>query len=163
MPWPASRLTTYTPASPVKSNDLNAIQDATIAGQHGDWTECFPTSRANGGWTWSTANMYWLSSIAADQFLDVPMKVGDRLKSFSFWLYGDGAADVTVTVYKFSSAMVATSIGSLVVTNQAAAWAEKIIDVTDTTLAAGESVGVVFAASATGLRLGTASKTYDHP
>jgi len=42
MAWPNSRLTTYTSASQIKANDLNAIQDAIIGAKHGSLTKVVP-------------------------------------------------------------------------------------------------------------------------
>jgi len=48
MPWPNELLTTYTPNSPVKSNDLMLIQQAIIGEKHGEhliWgVPCVPSS-----------------------------------------------------------------------------------------------------------------------
>jgi hypothetical protein len=68
MALPISRNTDYTAASPIKSVDLNDLQDAVIAAQHGSITVPIPAAgwqpRAGGGgnlgdgkWTFSSATV----------------------------------------------------------------------------------------------------------
>lgn len=51
--WPFTRLRTYSPGTPVYSNDLNALQDAIVRARHGPITVPIPLTSAVdiAGWT----------------------------------------------------------------------------------------------------------------
>lgn len=94
----------------------------------------------------------------------LPLTTGDRIKSVSISRIGDGAADITsMQVFTTSAAGVDTSIGSTSEANPSAAWGTLTLDVTDTTLASGESVSLVVVTNATALLLGNVRVTYDRP
>lgn len=106
---------------------------------------------------------YMGSTATGSMFVTIPLLVGDRLKSLTFLTYGDGAADLTTTIYTITAGMAGSSIGTNTNNNQAASWSSISIDTTDTALVADASIVVEFHASATGLRVGNITATYDHP
>lgn len=166
MALPTSRNTTYTAGSQVKSADLDDIQDCIISAKHGDVIRnVSPFSgqvQTAGGFVsvGGTAG-YMVSTASAILSVSLPLTVGERIKTVSYLLFGDGAADVTVKVVSMDATMTGTQIGTLTTTNQAASWSVLTIDVTDTTVAANGSVFIEFSANATGLRVGSISYTCD--
>lgn len=168
MALPDSPNTTYAPADPVLSVDLNDLQDCVVAGAHGA-QELIVNARglslsagvamAGGGWAeWSSSgSAYWAPDV----------HTGDRFTSLTLRVYGNAAADFTVGVYVVTPAAVLTQICpggvTAAITNPAAAWADATIDLIDTTLAAGESVVIEIAGSASGLRVLSAALAASHP
>lgn len=152
---------------------LPVNQHVTVSGtgafKHGDIIE--NTSALNGvvqAGAWASGiggsnEVFMISTGASTLLVPLPLKVGDRIKSVSFNVFGDGAADVTTTVIFTTAAMSGTSIGTTTTTNQAASWSTVTIDVTDTTVAATELVHIVFAANATNIRIGNISFVRDRP
>lgn len=154
------------------ANDITMTANAhvTVSGtgdiKHGDRILAM-TAFAGSGTNWSldvSGTPVEMRSIGTG-ILGVPinLRVGDRIKSISFSLKGDGAADLVTTVYSQTAAMVATSIGTLTTSNQATSYSTITIDLTDTPVAAGDSLVATFNANASGLRIGGVSVTYDHP
>lgn len=90
---------------------------------------------------------------------------GDRIKSFTFSRSGNSVANIaSVDIQVTSAAGVDTVIGpatSVLAPNST--WADTTINVTDTTLAAGDTVSMLISISATGLSIGNVRITYDHP
>lgn len=167
---PDSPNTVNTTDTPVKSVDLNDLQDCVVQGAHGDRVlDLHPVS----GWPVTAANValagngYLLWSAATVLWIPVPLHAGDRVKTFTYARYGDGAVDVTVTAYKYTKtdglSILNASGTSLLDSNPAAAWADQVIDLTDTTLAEGETVLLKFDPNAGALRLGNVRLTYSHP
>lgn len=166
MPWPSSRLTTYTPATPVKSNDLNRMQDAIVAGQHGDRefsTAAVAACVIEAAWVPNSGG--WLQSAGIGRaWYTPPLRPGDRLKTLTFSRYGDGVTDfAAVQVYRLTAAGIATILMGVFVDNPPAAWADTVIDVPDSTLLTGEAFFVEFVASGSNLRIGTIRGIYDRP
>ena len=144
-----------------------ANQHVTVSGtgeyKHGDRPRVIsPFSGTSISWTGQ--NPGYMQSGASDQLLvGIDQHAGDRIKSISFLLFGNGAADVTTTVLSLSTAMATTSLGSLVSTNPAASWSIATIDITDTTYAASAGAFIKFDANAAGIQIGTITVIYDHP
>lgn len=170
MTLPDSPNTAYTPDAPVLSVDLVDIQDCIVNAAHGDVVlDLHPTA----GWPVTAANValagngYLLWSAATVLWLPVPLRAGDRVKSLVYARYGDGTVDATVTAYKYSTADVLTILNasgtSLLDSNPAGAWADQTIDLTDTTLAAGESMLVKFDVNGGAFRLGNVRLTFSRP
>lgn len=91
---------------------------------------------------------------------------GDQIKSITFARLGSGAGDFTATVSKVTSADSSSSIGTATVTTVAAAWTDTTINVTDTTVGAGEIFILSVVVAATGgstLSVNNIRITYDHP
>lgn len=165
MPWPESRLTTYGANDPVKSNDLNLIQDAVIAGQHGDVERAFtPILWVPGSWSVNT-NGYILSGAGGVQGnVWLPWTKGEKIKQISFKVWGDGAADLDWALHKLSATMNDSIVGALqTVTNPAAAWNTATYDVPDTTLADFETFFLAFTANAANIRVGNLKMLVSRP
>lgn len=104
------------------------------------------------------------SSGSVTVYAPIPMLVGDRIKSITLARFGNASADITnIEVLKTTAAGVDSSLGSTSVTNPAASWADTALDLTDTTIATGESLTLVVAINATGIALGNFRVTFDHP
>lgn len=172
MAWPNDRLLTYLAGiTPVRANDLNAIQDAIIAGQrHGEKTLVLHphkwVSQGASSGSLAVAPPGFLTSGAGSATMGIPLHAGDRIKSVRFMRFGDGAVDVSAYgVFKLNAGNTAEVdlTGGGVINNVAAAWTETTINVTDTILAADESCRLIVSYNAAALRLGRVSVLYDHP
>lgn len=169
MSLPTSRNTTYVAGvSQVKAADLNDVQDTIIAGGHGDMIKAVPFAawvfNGDGDGTYSVSQGALSLTSATSFFLGPQFDVGDRIKSMSVMLLGDGSADVTFTVYKIETDGTKTSLGALTVTDAASSpWSDHPLDFTDVTLADGESIFVHAVPTAGGLKIGTTRFSYDHP
>lgn len=169
---PTSRNTDYTPASPVKSADLNDLQDQIIAlwsGKHGDVVGTISAAApgieaATTGAAVQTPVRWTFTSSGAIHY-PLPLRQGDRLKSITFARKGDGAADIGLAdVIKTTAAGVDTVLETISVNNPAAAWADTTIDVDpDYTLAAGDTITLRITATAANIQIGNIRFTYDHP
>lgn len=152
----------------------SANQHVTVSGtgevKHGDRTLLTnallgqPTLNA-GAQQWERGAGYMISVGGAAGLLElvVPLLAGDRVKSITVARYGDASANVTITGYVYSAGAVATSIGATTVTAPAASWSDTVIDLTDSTLAAGECFAITFNASTANIRIGNVRVVYDHP
>lgn len=118
---------------------------------------------ANNGYLSDGTTNAWAPTGATTGYLSVPLHTGDRITTVTLARYGDGVVDVTVTVYLTTAAGVVSSIGSATITNPAAAWGDTTIDVTDTTLAAGETISMVFVVNAANARIGNVRVTHTRP
>lgn len=122
MALPSTRNTTYGAASPVLSNDLNAIQDCIIGRKHGDIV--IPLR----------INPDFISTTSAKWYLDLP--VGTVIKSFTFALYGNGADDLSALFEQNNkdNTVASTITGPTAYNDQAATFADKVFDVADSTV-----------------------------
>lgn len=168
MALPLSRNTDYSSDSPVRSLDLNDLQDAVANGSHGEVVDIingtglrFASGVAASGSGWAQ----WSS--AASAFWTPTLRTGQRVTGLLLRAWGDASADFTIGVYVVSPAAALTQIcpGAVTaaITNPPASWADYAIDLTDTTLAAGESLLIEIAGSATGLRVLNAQLTNHKP
>src|SRR3990172_5756779 len=137
MAWPNSRLRPYSPASPIPSADMNAIQDAIVQGAHGDKTLVLGTLAeipTAGAWEFVTAGaVYELRSTGSGIcVIPIPLIIGDRIKSLTIGRYGDGAADLILSVVKRFVAGSVSAISSVTITNPPASYADTTLDVIDT-------------------------------
>lgn len=130
MAWPDTRMTTYTPASPVKSNDLNALQDATIGGKHGTLTKWFPPGGARNetSITFDGGNGNFAASAdnAVLDYIPIPLKAGTQIIGYKVRLLGVGfvgAGDPILNVRRWKGDGSADLLGQLVVNDPPAAWA----------------------------------------
>lgn len=150
-----------------------ANQHVTVSGtgeyKHGDRTETTNAMDGNATAIWvvntttHAMEANGASGGASDLEIVLPLLVGDRIKSVSFQLQGNGTADITTTVTFLNSSMSGSSIGSATTNNQPASWSVITIDVTDTTIVANSAVIIGFASNAAGLMVGNISYTFDHP
>lgn len=135
MALPTSRNTTYGSASPVKSADLNALQDCVIGRKKPPWTRVFWPKFLTRGATLVDEVTFGLDTFvgvkstgSAIALVEIPCEVGDRITGLKYDAIGNGAADCTAEVYYSSGPGVA---GSLLSTNndvnRAAAWGQVVM------------------------------------
>jgi hypothetical protein len=146
-----------------------ANQHVTISGtgrfKHGDFvrTKCpiagFVTL---GTWTYTLGGLQSSGGAAA---IGVPFEFdeGEQVTSATFAIFGNGSADVTLSVIHHTAAGVNTVIGTTTVNNPAASWNDTTINITDTTLAAGDTIIVFYEANAAALIIGNTRITYNRP
>ncbi|MDQ3153624.1 MAG: hypothetical protein M3R63_18560 [Actinomycetota bacterium] len=151
----------------MKSADLNAIQDNIISAKHGDLTVSGPPDLLSaGGWTYVAAFPRIQSGGVGTGFLSLgPFRGGDRIKSVSLSVFGNGITDLVYDVIKSSALMVSTSLpgGSGTHLNQAAAWGTLTINITDYTIVNGDSIILSIAATAALYEIGSWQALFDHP
>lgn len=132
-------------------------------GTHGDRVkDISPLSGTGTNWSPNAAG-YMISTGAGSLLVGIDLHVGERIKSISYQLFGDGTVNMTATARSLSSAMVSASIGAVTTLAQPASWSSITIDVTDTTIASLSGLFIEFAASGGNLRVGTICVTYDIP
>ncbi len=119
---------------------------------------------ASGNAAWTYGPGYVLCIVSGLLMVPIALCEGERIKSVTFAVYGDGVADITTaTVYKADTVGGFTSIGAAgAITNPPAVWTDHTIDVTDTTLAAGLSLYFQVDA-APNIQIGALRVTYDRP
>ncbi len=168
MSLPLTRETTYAAGAPVKAADLNALQDAVVAGAHGDLTmtvNAYALARSGSVSMAGSGDAQWAG--AGSVLWAPPLHTGDRVVQLKLRVYGDGVADFTVGAYVVSPAATTTQIcpggTTYAITNPSAAWADVTINLIDTTLAAGEALLIEIAGNGANLRLLSAALTYYHP
>lgn len=105
----------------------------------------------------STATITFVGAIVLD--------VGERLKTVTFAIKGDGVTNMRLEVYKTTSppSPADTKIGDSGVLTPSATWTDSLVNVTDTTIAAGEAIGFFITCNGTGLSAGNVKCVYDHP
>lgn len=167
---PTSRDTTYTPGDPVKSADLNDIQDCIVGNKKKATTRVVSpfTMQAIGGTPfWSAiGNGYVQSPGACGGIVPLYMETGDRFTGLTISSWGNGASSVLHSVFLVTAAMVQTTLATGTDLNRAAAWGDfAIAPVAGYVLAAGEclylySIGSG-APSSAGCRIGNLRYTYD--
>jgi hypothetical protein len=171
MAWPNSRLTTYTAATPVKSADLNAIQDAIISPVHGDRILMIPgaSGRANSGTTLNASGYAGsISSTASTTIVWTPqLHQGDRIKSLLLRYLGNGAADIGIVDVMRRNGSTGTNIAGAGTTPPANTPASPdstfLVTLTPYTLLAGDIIMIGVVPNATGLEFFSWALTYDHP
>jgi hypothetical protein len=101
---PTSRNTTYAPGSQVKSADLTDIQDCIIGRKHGDLVfNISPLGGHNGsgsagigatGGAGGADTDYYVvgAGSSSEWFVSIPLVVGDRIKTMTFWHQRGGGA-----------------------------------------------------------------------
>lgn len=126
MTLPASRNQTYVDSTPVHPGDMNDIQDCIIAGKHGPRPQVIhPVIISPGSWAADVGNLVtMLSSGATPGTFALPAQEGDRILGCRLMAYGDGAADVTYTLYVLKADVSSVLIGHVDDPDRAAAWGE---------------------------------------
>jgi hypothetical protein len=159
-----------TASNTVGSLTVSSGGHVTVSGsgeyKHGSRTLNVPICGAmiDANWTKSIANGYLSSTAAAEAALGIPLLVGDRLTSVTFTCTGNSSADVTATVYlKPAASVTVSNLGSGTATNPSLGLVDTVINVTDTTLVAGDTIFVYFSANASSLNLHAVQAVYDHP
>jgi hypothetical protein len=142
-------------------------QSGTGEHKHGD--KVLPMSALSGdGVNWNSSAAAgtfgaMASSGAGNLFVPIELIAGDRIKSVTYWLYGDGVADMIATVYSSDATRTVTSVGAVTTNDTPGSWTAITINVTDTTVVANGGLFIHFDGSASGLAVGEISVTYDHP
>lgn len=111
MTWPNQRRFTYAPGLPVRSSDLNAIQDAIIGAKHGDVSLWIGPEHARGDDT-PLANPYDIRDYflgAAVKFY-LPLAAGTRLKSVAFGVRDKLNTPIQIYVYRTKPAINAPTL-----------------------------------------------------
>lgn len=103
-----------------------------------------------------------VSGTPTTAYLAIPLRTGDRIKSVVYSRLGDGVVDTVDAVVVVTAAGGSTTIFTGSESNITAAWADRTANVTDTVLAAGETVTLQIATGAN-LQLGNVRITYDRP
>lgn len=144
-----------------------ANQHVTISGtgelKHGDRVRTYNAMGIVVSSNLTPGGISMTSTGAAVGFLMLPFNVGERIKSVTIALFGDGAADVTIDVKTVTTAGALASIGASTVNNQPASWSDTTINVTDTTVTDSLALHIRFDVTATGLSIGNVRVTYDRP
>ena len=158
--------TVYTPATPVKSTDLNEIQQSLNGNKHPDKVQGINGSaffQISG--TAVTKNFSSITSAGACVVNYCPvLHQGDRLKKVSLQVSGNGVADITAfDVYKVTSAGAEVLLGTVAITNPGVPFATFDNDFADYTLVAGDTIRVSLSINAANITVGGCLFTYDHP
>jgi len=145
-----------------------ANQHLTVSGtgelKHGNRViTASPLAGVTSSWIAIISEGYMVSNSGGFLLVPINLHVGDRIKSVSFYVFGNSSADMTATVYSTDVLQASSSIGSFLFINYPSSWDFATIDVTDTTLVSGASLFVQFDATANGVRVSGISVTYDHP
>lgn len=165
MALPTSRNTTYAAGSQVKSADLDDIQDQIIAleaHRHDDRVLVIGPPQA--AFAAGASDEYIASGGAAETFkLEIPLLVGDQIKSIDCYVKGGGGTTHTARLWEeTNTAGTRTDKGSVTITNDTN-FQTRTINPTDYTLATGKRSYVSFEAGAAGLRVYSIQVTYNRP
>lgn len=161
MALPLSRNTTYSPNAPVKSNDLNDVQDCVIAGKHGTRTITYGAAAFQpalaGAYNQLADGRAVISSggptpVGAE--LDLQLPVGTKLKAAT--VYGSNptgsVATFKIAVRDITGTAAATTIATATMA-AGAAHGGVALAVADRVLAANEVCFVQVSVPATGFVL----------
>jgi hypothetical protein len=112
---------------------------------------------------WDAGSGYMEAIQNGTIYFAIPLKQGDRIKSVAIARSGDGLAKFTdIIVHKRDATMNDTVLGSASNVTPGTSWGTSTIDVTDTTLADGDSLYIEFVAE-DGIRFGNIRITYNRP
>lgn len=161
MSLPDSPNTVYAASSPIKSADLNDIQDCIVDGKHGQKYLAIPAAAArwDSGWSFAGNGNRIISSGSAVAYFPIPACVGDEIGDLVVYHYGDGAADITeIDLYKIAPLPSGTQTsmntsGTASVTNAPASVVAKVVGVDNFVLGSGENAMVRIAVNAANIRL----------
>lgn len=137
---PTARNSTYGAATPVKSADLNDIQDCIIGLKHAD-VLLHINQYAIRDFTAGTYNIDYVSTGGAGTlWLPLPVKQGDRLKSLTIARKGVVTANgnLTYNLHKTTNAGVGSTQATQADNAIPNAWGQAVFDFADFTVAAGE-------------------------
>lgn len=132
--------------------------------KHGDLIKTFHAYDINStGTITKTSGVTSLQSSGTNYYLALPgFDVGQQIKSFAIDVFGNGTDDLTISFVK-TNLGTETVINSTTHNNQAASWSAITFDVTDTTVASGDSFALQFSSNGTAQRVGSVNATYDRP
>lgn len=179
---PASRNRTYAEGVPIHPGDLNDIMDCIIQRAHGDRVRNIPGTAAiyieennpvPGTGAVSVDVVYptngykgaITTGAAVDLHWALEYDVGDRPKSITWRISGDGAVDISAAdVGYVDNTGTEHALGGVVAVNNVAAGAHDLtIDLTDHILAAGERLFCQLIVAGASLTVYGVDITYDHP
>lgn len=154
-----------------------ANQHVTVSGtgrfKHGDLVKNISPLHFRHDGNWAEAGLvtfgdsgYIVSTGAGRCVIPIDVDEGQRLKSLVFARYGNASSDITaVEVYRMTSGGAVTDIAAAAttVTDPPASWADTTVDLTDTTVAAGDTFYARITVNGSGLRIGSTRATYDRP
>ncbi len=161
--WPFARFATATPASPVLSNLLNAIQDEMVRRASG--VIVLPAYAFIGPGV-SAYNAPPISAaVNGSFFAPIPSFEGMRALSMTYARFGNGVADLTlVQLVKTTAAGATSNLINTTDVNPAAAWADAANNVgAPVALAAGETLAFAANANAAGISMGNLRIAWDRP
>jgi hypothetical protein len=164
---PASQALVQMDASGVlsASNTILANADITLSGtgvvKHGDRERCFPAAAIAG--TQVATNGQYITSALEVFAMPLTFDVGERIKSVTMQIQGNGTVDVVVALRQMSVAGDALIGSTTTLTNVSASLANQTINIDDTTIATNTSYYLQFDANAGGFRVGSVCVTYDRP
>ncbi len=143
-------------------------EDVAVSGTgrhtHDDQTaNVSPIAGGGSGWVWDATNGYLSSTGAGSWSVGIPTIEGWRIKSVTFEVYGDGAADLTGSVTRRPKNATPDVPVTFSLSDQAAAYVDVPVMIPTWVIADGDSVWVVLTASASGLRVGELRVVYDFP
>lgn len=162
MSLPESRNTSYAASSPIKSADLNDLQDCIIDGKHGLKYMTIPAIAGHyaSGWSIIGNGNRLESTGAAVLFLPVaPTFVGDRLSDLVIFHYGNAAADIdgidlyTVAPLPSGTATSRNTSGTGTVTNPPASLVAKVVAIDDYVLDNYENAYIRISVNAAGIQI----------
>jgi len=149
MSLPTTREHTYGADEPVRSPDLNAIQDAIIGAKKPSITRSsiiVPSWNINLSWNAGGGGEYYADGNLVQFGMALHIEGGERLTAVSLNVYGSGTTDVAYYLYKVGANGAVTNLLSSVPfedINRAAAWGELVLPLTAPVLfASGESLAL---------------------
>ena len=134
--------------------------------KHGDRTLVIMGTAAvvaTGTATYTTTDYSVATTAAATLAWSVPVKTGDRIKSVTFAMSGNGTVDGSAFVDVVSAGGALTGIGTSTLTNVAAGFADRTVSFTSHTMAAGEGLGFSVTSNAAALSINNIRVVYDRP
>lgn len=145
-------------------SNLSITLQGTGAVKHGDYIKTFHAYDIHStGTITKTSGVTSLGSAGTNYYLPLPgFDVGQRIKSIVVDVFGNGADDLTMAFRKTNTG-VETAVSTTTHLNQAASWSRVTFDVTDTTVADGDSFEIEFSSNGTAQRVGSVCVTYDRP
>lgn len=145
MSLPQSRNRTYDPTSPVRSADLNDLQDCIIGGKMpGQWESVFPAGVTESNILPSYGGGYAYPDSGAGTMYRVPVQLreGVRVTDIGVRAYGAGGAGapLDVRLRRYNGDGTATVVGTVSVATPPAAWATYVNAITPFALGEGQSL-----------------------
>ena len=159
-----SELTTFSAGATASAN-----QHFTVSGtgrfKHGTLTRMvhFVDGYPADATAWSYTAGYVACNPASSFYVALAMDVGERLINIDFTYYGNGAANITWEVNKYSASAAATLLDSGTINAPAAAWATLSGNAINDTLAAGSSYVLSVTTAGANFRFGAVTIYYDRP
>lgn len=168
MALPITRNTTYTAATPPRSADLNAIQDAIVGGKHGQILQLIPPSAVQSqaatiGYNFIGDYAEYTGGGSAVAGFPIFAFAGDRIINAQVDLYGASVHQIALIVRPALGGVITVVATSSPTTT--AAWSSYTIGAAGAgyTLLSTDSIYFKWQPSAAGARIGTIRVLSDHP